>query len=111
MIRIDPEVVKHILIYEHYLDYRLLSTRYVVEHLHDAGIPVVRPAGGHAVYLDARRFLPHIDALQYPGQAPVVEFYIEGIEALLQRREGISGMRILEAPQFLHHFTAIFDWA
>ena len=38
---------------EHYLDYRLLSTRYVVEHLLDAGIPVMAPAGGHAVYLDA----------------------------------------------------------
>ncbi len=63
---------------EHYLDYRLLSTRYVVERLHEAGIPVVRPAGGHAVYLDARRFLPNIDALQYPGQSLAVELYLEG---------------------------------
>jgi tryptophanase len=46
---------------EHYLDYRLLSTRYVVNGLLDSGIPVVAPAGGHAVYLDARRFLPHIE--------------------------------------------------
>ncbi len=62
---------------EHYLDYRLLSTRYVVEHLRESGIPVVSPAGGHAVYLDARRFLPHIESLQYPGQSLAVELYIE----------------------------------
>jgi tryptophanase len=63
---------------ENYLDYRLLSTRYVVKHLDDAGIPVILPAGGHAVYIDARRFLPHIEPLQYPGQALAVEAYIEG---------------------------------
>ncbi|MDH3954690.1 MAG: tryptophanase, partial [Gammaproteobacteria bacterium] len=62
---------------EHYLDYRLLSTRYVVNGLLDSGIPVVAPAGGHAVYLDARRFLPHIEPLHYPGQALAVELYIE----------------------------------
>lgn len=68
---------------EHYLDYRLFSTRYVVNHLREAGIPVMAPAGGHAVYLDARRFLPHIDSLQYPGQALAVEFYLEaGIRAV-----------------------------
>jgi len=68
---------------EHYLDYRLFSTRYVVNHLRDAGIPVMAPAGGHAVYLDARRFLPHIDALQYPGQALAVELFLEaGIRAV-----------------------------
>ena len=63
---------------ENYLDYRLLSTRYVVRHLDEAGIPVILPAGGHAVYIDARRFLPHIEPLQYPGQALAVEAYIEG---------------------------------
>ena len=62
---------------EDYLDYRLLSTRYVVEHLRELGIPVVVPAGGHAVYLDARRFLPHIEPLQYPGQSLAVELYLE----------------------------------
>jgi tyrosine phenol-lyase len=62
---------------ESYLDYRLFSTAYVVERLDDAGIPVVLPAGGHAVYIDARRFLPHIEALQFPGQALAVELYIE----------------------------------
>ncbi len=144
---------------EHYLDYRLFSTRYVVEHLRTAGIPVMAPAGGHAVYLDARRFLPHIDSLQYPGQALAVELYIEaGIRAVeigtvmfgadphtgeehparlellrlaiprrvytqshmdyvleaigrvWERRENIRGMRIIKAPRFLRHFTARFEW-
>jgi len=70
---------------EPYLDYRLLSTRYVVNHLSDAGIPVLSPAGGHAVYLDARRFLPHVEPLQYPGQALAVELYVEA---------GIRGVEI-----------------
>ncbi|MDJ0711203.1 MAG: tryptophanase [Woeseiaceae bacterium] len=144
---------------EHYLDYRLLSTRYVVERLVDAGIPVMAPAGGHAVYLDARRFLPHIEPLHYPGQALAVELYIEAgvraveigtvmfgldphtgeehparldllrlaiprrvytqshmdyvLEAIGQvwdRRDDIKGMKITRAPQFLRHFTAHFDW-
>ena len=145
---------------EHYLDYRLYSTRYVVEHLREVGIPVMAPAGGHAVYLDARRFLPHIKPLHYPGQALAVELYIEaGIRAVeigtvmfgadphtgeeqparldllrlaiprrvytqshmdyvleaiglvWDRRDDIRGMRIVKAPRFLRHFTAEFDWA
>ena len=144
---------------EHYLDYRLLSTRYVVEHLVDSGIPVMAPAGGHAVYLDARRFLPHIEPLQYPGQALSVELYLEAgirtaeigtvmfgldphtgeenparldllrlaiprrvytqshmdyvleaIQLVWERRDAIRGIRIVDAPQFLRHFTAHFDW-
>ena len=67
----------HEVLDEHYLDYRLLSIRYVVEHLRELGIPVVAPSGGHAVYLDARRFLPHIEPLQYPGQSLAVELYVE----------------------------------
>lgn len=143
---------------EHYLDYRLLSTRYVVKHLLDAGIPVVSPAGGHAVYLDARRFLPHIEPLQYPGQALSVELYLEaGIRAVeigtvmfgfdphsgeekpakldllrlaiprrvytqshmdyvleaiglvWQRRAHVRGLKIVKAPKFLRHFTAEFE--
>jgi tyrosine phenol-lyase len=144
---------------EHYLDYRLLSTRYVVNGLLDSGIPVVAPAGGHAVYLDARRFLPHIEPLQYPGQSLAVELYIEAgirgceigtvmfgmdphtgdekparsdlvrlaiprrvytqshmdyvleaIQYVWDRRDAIRGMRIVKAPQFLRHFTAHFEW-
>ena len=144
---------------ENYLDYRLLSTRYVVEGLHDLGIPVVRPAGGHAVYLNARAFLPHIDPLQYPGQSLAVELYLEagirgveigtvmfgadphtgeehpahfdlvrlaiprrvytqshmdyvleGINHVWEKRGDVRGMRIVEAPKYLRHFTARFDW-
>jgi tyrosine phenol-lyase len=144
---------------EHYLDYRLLSTRYVVNGLLRAGIPVVAPAGGHAVYLNARRFLPHIEPLHYPGQALAVELYVEAgirgceigtvmfgmdphsgeerparselvrlaiprrvytqshmdyvleaIQYVWERRDAIRGMRIVKAPQFLRHFTAHFDW-
>jgi tryptophanase len=143
---------------EHYLDYRLDSTRYVVNHLVEAGIPVIAPAGGHAVYLDAGRFLPHIKPLEYPGQALAIELYIEGgirgveigsvmfgldphsgeesasrlellrlaiprrvytqshmdyvLEAIGQvwdRRQAIRGMRITRAPQYLRHFTAHFE--
>ncbi len=144
---------------EHYLDYRLLSTSYVVQHLSDTGVPVVLPAGGHAVYIDARSFLPHIDPLQYPGQALAVELYIEAgircceigtlmfgldphtgeehparqdlvrlaiprrvytqshmdyvieaVQLVWQRRKDIRGMHIVEAPQFLRHFTVKLDW-
>ena len=144
---------------EHYLHYRLLSTSYVVRHLHEAGIPVVYPAGGHAVYLDARRFLPHIPPAQYPGQSLSVELYreagirgveigtvmfgsdphtgeevpahwdlvrlaiprrvytqshmdyvVEAIGNVWERRESIRGMRIKEAPAFLRHFSAKFEW-
>jgi tyrosine phenol-lyase len=143
---------------EHYLDYRLLSTRYVVERLFKAGIPVVSPAGGHAVYLDARRFLPHIEPLEYPGQALAIELYIEAgiraveigtvmfgldphsgaekpahldlvrlaiprrvytqshmdyvleaIDLVWQRRNAVRGMKIVKAPKFLRHFTAEFE--
>lgn len=142
---------------ENYLDYRLNSTRYVVNQLLEAGIPVVTPAGGHAVYLDAGRFLPHVEALHYPGQALAVELYIEGgirgieigsvmfgldphtgvehpariellrlaiprrvytqshmdyvveaISVVWERRNDVRGMRIIEAPQSLRHFTAKF---
>ncbi|MDA0681262.1 MAG: tryptophanase, partial [Proteobacteria bacterium] len=144
---------------ENYLDYRLLSTRYVVNHLRDLNIPVVAPAGGHAVYLDARRFLPHIEPLQYPGQALAVELFIEAgirgveigtvmfgadphtgeerparldllrlaiprrvytqshmdyvleaIHLVWQRRDDIRGMVIVQAPKFLRHFSARFNW-
>jgi tryptophanase len=61
-----------------YLRYRIQSTAYLGEALHKAGIPVVMPIGGHAVFLDARGLLPHIPPLQYPGQALSVALYTEG---------------------------------
>lgn len=63
---------------EDYLRYRIRSTAYLGEALDAAGIPLVKPFGGHAVYLDARRLLPHIPPLQYPGQALAVELYRAG---------------------------------
>jgi len=143
---------------ENYLNYRLLSTRYVVKRLCETGIPVVSPAGGHAIYLDARRFLPHIEPLEYPGQALVAELYLESgvrgceigtvmfgydshtgtekpgrldlvrlaiprrvytqshmdyvletINLVWERRTDIRGMRIVQAPKLLRHFTAEFE--
>ncbi len=144
---------------EDYLNYRIVSTAYVANKLDEAGVPVMLPAGGHAVYLDARRFLPHVPPLQYPGQALSVELYVEGgvrgveigtvmfgkdphsgeekpahwdlvrlaiprrvytqshmdyvVEAVAQvheRRDEIGGMRIVREPRFLRHFSAEFAW-
>lgn len=61
-----------------YLQYRIRSTAYLGEALHASGIPVVRPIGGHAVYIDAKAMLPHIPPTQYPGQALAVALYEEG---------------------------------
>jgi tryptophanase len=61
-----------------YLRYRIRSTGYLGEALAAAGIPVVQPIGGHAVYLDARALLPHIPPLEYPGQALAVALYEVG---------------------------------
>jgi len=63
---------------EHYLRYRIRSTAYLAEALDRAGVPIVRPAGGHAVYLDARALLPHVPPLAYPGQALAVALYETG---------------------------------
>jgi tryptophanase len=61
-----------------YLRYRVRSTAYLGEGLARVGMPVVRPFGGHAVYVDARALLPHIPPLQYPGQALAVALYEVG---------------------------------
>ncbi len=63
---------------EDYLHYRIRSTAYLGEALDAAGVPLVKPFGGHAIYLDARALLPHIPPLQYPGQALAVALYVEG---------------------------------
>jgi tryptophanase len=61
-----------------YLRYRIRSTAYLGEALHNSGIPVFMPIGGHAVYLDARGLLPHIPPLEYPGQSLSVALYETG---------------------------------
>ena len=63
---------------EDYLRYRIRSTEYLGEALDAAGVPVILPIGGHAVYLDARALLPHIPPLEYPGQSLAVALYREG---------------------------------
>jgi tryptophanase len=139
---------------EDYLRYRIRSAEYVGEKLLAAGIQIVEPPGGHAIYLDAAAFCPHIPAAQFPGQALVAALYrhagirsveigsvmfggkgheppalelvrlafprrvytqshmdyvCEAIIEVHQRRQEIRGLRIVEAPAVLRHFTATFD--
>jgi len=68
---------------ENYLKYRLRSTAYLAEQAERAGVPVVQPPGGHAVYLDAKALLPHIPPAEYPAQALAVELYrVGGVRAV-----------------------------
>lgn len=60
-----------------YIAYRIAQVRYLGRQLVDAGVPVVRPIGGHAVFLDARRFLPHLDQEQYPAQSLAAALYLD----------------------------------
>jgi tyrosine phenol-lyase len=142
-----------------YLRYRITSTTYLGEHIAGAGVPIVQPPGGHAIYIDAAAFLPHLPPLTLPGQALVVELYREAgiraveigtvmfgrhdpdtgaehpaamelvrlaiprrvytqshidyvVEAILsvwQRRERIGGYRLVEQQPLLRHFTARFE--
>jgi tyrosine phenol-lyase len=63
---------------EDYLQYRITSTAYLGNHVAEHGVPIVQPPGGHAIYLDARAFLPHIPADQFPAVALATELYLEG---------------------------------
>jgi tryptophanase len=132
---------------EDYLRYRIASTGYLGRHIADRGVPIVEPPGGHAIYIDAARMLPHIPRAQFPGQALAVELYrhagIRGVEigtlmfgdaaqhellrlaiprrvytqshidyvveAILEvndRKGCIRGLELLDAPPFLRHFSA-----
>jgi tryptophanase len=139
---------------EDYLHYRIRSIEYLGEKLLAAGVPIVTPTGGHALYLDARRMLPHIPQREYPAWALSLVLYIEGgiraaeigsvmfgrsadggerpadlelVRLAFPRRvytqshvdyvaevvlhvnsmaKRIRGVRIVEAPQVLRHFTA-----
>ncbi len=145
-------------LHEDYLRYRIASTRYLGEKISLAGVPIVEPPGGHAIYIDAKAMLGHIPVDQYPGQALVSELYLEAgirsveigsvmfghtdpesgveapaamelvrlaiprrvytqshidyvVEAILrvnERKSAIRGMRIVEQAPFLRHFTARF---
>ena len=140
-----------------YLRYRIRSTAYLGDGLERAGVPFVHPVGGHAVYLDARTFLPHIPPLSYPGQSLAVALYevggvrgceigtvmfgrrpdgteepaamdlvrlaiprrtytqshvdyvIEVCAAVSERAAELTGLRIVDEPAQLRHFTARFE--
>ena len=132
---------------EDYLKYRILSTSYLGKKINDYGVPIILPPGGHAIYIDAGLFLPHIPKSEYPGQALACELYIEGgirsseigslmfkgnasnelvrlaiprrtytqshidyvveiIKSVYDRRRGIKGLKITEEPEYLRHFSA-----
>jgi tryptophanase len=143
---------------EDYLQYRIRSVAYLGEHLLAAGVPIVEPPGGHAVYLDASAFCPHLRPALFPGQALLCELYRHGgiraveigsvmfggpdpasgeqrhppmelvrlavprrvytqshidyvVEAVAEvhaRRGEVRGLRIVEAPPVLRHFSAKF---
>ena len=132
-----------------YLRYRIASTDYLGRHIADHGVPIVEPPGGHAIYIDAVRMLPHIPKQQFPAQALAVEIYRHAgirsveigsvmfggnakhellrlaiprrvytqshidyvVEAILEvndRRQRIRGLAIESEPPFLRHFSARF---
>lgn len=75
----------HEIMDQNYLHYRIRSLEYITQKLSEAGVPVILPAGGHAVYIDAKEFLPHIPQDEYPGQALCCALYTKG---------GIRGVEI-----------------
>jgi tryptophanase len=132
-----------------YLEYRIASTGYLGRHISEHGVPIVQPPGGHAIYIDAGRMLPHIPRQQFPGQALAVALYrhagvrsveigsvmfgdtarhellrlaiprrvytqshidylVEAILEVNERKAAISGFEIVSQPKFLRHFTARF---
>jgi tryptophanase len=144
---------------EDYLRYRITSTAYLGDAISAAGVPIVQPPGGHAIYIDAAAFLPHVEPRHLPGQALVAELYLEAgiraveigtvmfgrrdaesgdesvapmelvrlaiprrvytqshidyvVEAILnvwERRAEVRGLRFTEQAPFLRHFTARFE--
>jgi tyrosine phenol-lyase len=144
---------------EDYLRYRITSTQYLGDALGEVGIPIMLPPGGHAIYVDAAAFFPHIPPLELPGQALVAELYreagiraveigtvmfgrrnvdtgeetpasmelvrlaiprraytqshidyvVEALTLLWERRDRVSGFRFTEQAPFLRHFTARFE--
>jgi len=142
-----------------YQEYRHASVQYLGEHLTAAGVPILQPPGGHAIYLDAASFLDHLPREQYPGQALSIELYraagirsveigsvmfgkrdpatgaetyatqelvrlaiprrvytqshidyvIESLAEIATRRHDIPGVRIVEQPAALRHFSSRFE--
>jgi tryptophanase len=82
---------------EDYLRYRIASTAYLGRHISEQGVPIVQPPGGHAIYIDARAFLPHIAPEEFPGVALANELYLEG------------GIRSVEIGTLMFHENARMD--
>ena len=141
-----------------YQHYRIISTEYLGQHIAAAGVPIVQPPGGHAIYIDAAGFYPQIAPLEYPGIALTVELYreagvraveigsvmfgstdtesgqeqpapnelvrlaiprrvytqshidyvVEAVVNIFERRDALKGYRITEQPALLRHFSAHF---
>jgi tyrosine phenol-lyase len=141
-----------------YQHYRIISTEYLGQHIAAAGVPIVQPPGGHAIYIDAASFYPQVAPLEYPGIALTVELYreagvraveigsvmfgsadtesgqeqpapnelvrlaiprrvytqshidyvVEAIVNVFERRDALKGYRIIEQPALLRHFSAHF---
>jgi tryptophanase len=144
---------------EDYLHYRIRSIEYLGEGLLRAGVAIVEPPGGHAIYIDAAAFCPHLPPDQFPGQALLcalyrhagiraveigsvmfartdpqtgrtihpamelvrlaiprrvytqshIDYVIEAVSEVYQQRERIKGLKIVEAPAVLRHFSAKFE--
>jgi tyrosine phenol-lyase len=97
----------HEVLREDYLRYRITSTGYLGNKLAEGGVPIVQPPGGHAIYIDAAAFLPHLEPLQLPGQALVANLYreagIRGVEigtVMFGRRDPETGEEV-PGPQEL----------
>ncbi len=141
----------HEILEEDYLHYRIRSTEYLGEKINAAGVPIVLPVGGHAVYIDAKAMLPHIPTTHFPGQTLAVELYLGGgirgceigsvmfgksaqmelvrlaiprrvytqshidyvIEVIIgvyEKRNELRGMNIIYQPEVLRHFTCHFKY-
>lgn len=92
---------------ESYLEYRTATVRYLARGLDEAGLPTVRPPGGHAVYIDARASLPHIPSERFPGQALACELFLAGgirsceIGSVMFGKEGAGGKLVAPALELV----------
>ena len=86
---------------EHYLEYRIRTAEYLGEKVLDAGVPIIEPPGGHAIYIDAKRFLPNIAPEQYPGQSIVCELYLEGGIRTVEIGSVMFGKRDKKTGEFI----------
>jgi tyrosine phenol-lyase len=84
---------------EDYLHYRIVSTRYLGEHLTQNGVPILQPPGGHAIYLDAARFAPHLKPLDLPGIAICVDLYLLGGLRTVEIGTAMFGRRDLKTGE------------